>query len=111
MNVPGDRFDLFGAIHPDTPDYKEVLSWLADHDVRGIKLHPDYQGTFLMISAWSASLIRPQNWGFIQWYMEGSILTAGSHSLYAGPYGKGVTRYRDRQIDRCPHGDGPYGMR
>ena len=26
----------FGAIHPDTPDYKEVLSWLADHDVRGI---------------------------------------------------------------------------
>ena len=36
----------FGAIHPDTPDYKEVLSWLADHDVRGIKLHPDYQGTF-----------------------------------------------------------------
>lgn len=64
----------FGAIHPDTPDYKEVLSWLADHDVRGIKLHPDYQGTFLMISAWSASLIRPQNWGFIQWYTEGSIL-------------------------------------
>lgn len=36
----------FGAIHPDTPDYKAVLSWLADHDVRGIKLHPDYQGTF-----------------------------------------------------------------
>ena len=36
----------FGAIHPDSPDYKRVLRGIASLGLRGIKLHPDYQGTF-----------------------------------------------------------------
>lgn len=36
----------FGAIHPDTENYKEVLRSLKESGIRGIKLHPDYQGTF-----------------------------------------------------------------
>lgn len=36
----------FGGIHPDTEDYKEVLLRVKALGLKGIKLHPDYQGTF-----------------------------------------------------------------
>lgn len=36
----------FGGIHPDNSDYKEKLTYLKNNGFRGIKLHPDYQGTF-----------------------------------------------------------------
>lgn len=34
----------FGGMHPDFEDYKQELAYLADHGIRGIKLHPAYQG-------------------------------------------------------------------
>ena len=40
------RLLSFGAIHPDSPDYKRVLRGIASLGLKGIKLHPDYQGTF-----------------------------------------------------------------
>lgn len=39
-------FLSFGGIHPDTENYKEVLSRAARSGLKGIKLHPDYQNTF-----------------------------------------------------------------
>lgn len=36
----------FGGIHPDTPDYREVLRRVRAAGLKGIKLHPDYQETF-----------------------------------------------------------------
>ncbi|MCH5251463.1 MAG: amidohydrolase family protein [Lachnospiraceae bacterium] len=36
----------FGGIHPDTPDYKEVLREIKALGLKGIKVHPDYQETF-----------------------------------------------------------------
>lgn len=36
----------FGGIHPENEDYKGKLRYLRDHGFIGIKLHPDYQGTF-----------------------------------------------------------------
>lgn len=36
----------FGAIHPDSPDHKKILRGIASLGLQGIKLHPDYQGTF-----------------------------------------------------------------
>lgn len=33
----------FGAMHPDCPDWKEELRFIARHDLRGVKLHPPYQ--------------------------------------------------------------------
>lgn len=36
----------FGGIHPDTGNYREVLRQVKDYGLKGIKLHPDYQGTF-----------------------------------------------------------------
>lgn len=34
----------FGTIHPDYPDWKNELARLYDHGIRGLKLHPDFQG-------------------------------------------------------------------
>ena len=34
----------FGAMHPDDPDWRQELDFLADQGFRGIKLHPAYQG-------------------------------------------------------------------
>ena len=36
----------FGAIHPDSPDYKRVLRGIASLGLKGVKLHPDYQNAF-----------------------------------------------------------------
>lgn len=47
-NLSANRKRLlsFGAIHPDSPDPKKVLRGIASLGIRGIKLHPDYQGVF-----------------------------------------------------------------
>ena len=41
--APDTGIYSFGAMHPDYPDYKQELHWLADNGFKGIKLHPDYQ--------------------------------------------------------------------
>lgn len=42
LEQPG--FISFGAMHPDAPDWRQELQRLADAGVKGIKLHPVYQG-------------------------------------------------------------------
>ncbi len=37
----------FGGIHPDNEDYRQILRDLARNGVKGIKLHPVFQKTFL----------------------------------------------------------------
>ena len=37
----------FGGIHPDTEDYKDKLLRIKELRLLGIKLHPDYQNTFI----------------------------------------------------------------
>ena len=36
----------FGGIHPDNEDYVQILSHLASHGIKGIKLHPVFQGVY-----------------------------------------------------------------
>ena len=36
----------FGGIHPENDNYKEKLRWIHEQGFKGIKLHPDYQGTY-----------------------------------------------------------------
>lgn len=36
----------FGGIHPEHDDYKDKLRWIKEQGFKGIKLHPDYQGTY-----------------------------------------------------------------
>ncbi|MDE7311656.1 MAG: amidohydrolase family protein [Eubacterium sp.] len=40
------RILSFGGIHPDSPDYKKELRKIKGLGLQGIKLHPDYQGTY-----------------------------------------------------------------
>lgn len=43
--MEGDLISL-GSIHPDCEDYKEKLRWIKENNLKGIKLHPDYQDTY-----------------------------------------------------------------
>lgn len=36
-----------GGIHPENDNYKEILRDIKDKGLKGIKLHPDYQDTFM----------------------------------------------------------------
>lgn len=45
-NERGGAVRCFGAMHPSYPDPLPELQRLAEHGIRGIKLHPEYQGFF-----------------------------------------------------------------
>ena len=36
----------FGSIHPDNKNYAEILQDLKNHNIKGIKLHPCFQGVY-----------------------------------------------------------------
>lgn len=42
-----DNIISFGSVHPDSPNAFEELSFLKEQGVKGVKLHPDYQGFFV----------------------------------------------------------------
>lgn len=46
LNAQGKETGIysFGCMHPDYPDWKEELSRIASMGMKGIKLHPVYQG-------------------------------------------------------------------
>lgn len=37
----------FGSLHPDNSNYKDILNSLVKENVKGIKLHPVFQGVYL----------------------------------------------------------------
>ena len=37
----------FGGIHPENDNYREILTDLARHGIKGIKLHPVFQDTYI----------------------------------------------------------------
>ncbi len=47
MQDPGAGLLSFGGIHPDNEDYREKLCYIRDAGIKGIKLHPDYQGVMI----------------------------------------------------------------
>lgn len=40
-------FMACGSVHPDADDWEAALEWIATSGLRGVKLHPDYQGFFI----------------------------------------------------------------
>ncbi len=42
-----DHIISFGGIHPDTEDYKSDLNTIKDYGLKGIKIHPEYQSTYI----------------------------------------------------------------
>ncbi len=47
INETCDDLVSFGGIHPDDEDIPGKLRFLRDSGFRGIKIHPDYTGTFI----------------------------------------------------------------
>ena len=43
----GKGFLSFGALHPDLENFKDEIAHLMELGIKGIKLHPDYQGFFI----------------------------------------------------------------
>jgi len=43
-SIPNERLTAFGSVHPFAPDAMEELDRLHALGIRGIKLHPQYQG-------------------------------------------------------------------
>lgn len=46
-NAKGPKLISFGGIHPESSDYKAQLREIVNLGLKGIKLHPDYQGTMI----------------------------------------------------------------
>ncbi|MDD5067102.1 MAG: TatD family hydrolase [bacterium] len=44
LEIKSDRVEPYISIHPDNTRYDDILKRAKDHDIRGIKLHPHYQG-------------------------------------------------------------------
>lgn len=47
INDTYDNLISFGGIHPDDEDIESKLAYLKENGFKGIKLHPDYTGTFI----------------------------------------------------------------
>ena len=47
LNNEHTRLVSFGGIHPDDDDQEGKLLWLKENGFKGIKIHPDYTGTFI----------------------------------------------------------------
>ncbi|MBQ3093935.1 MAG: amidohydrolase family protein [Clostridia bacterium] len=47
INAQNDRLISFGGIHPDNDDIEQKLDAIVALGLKGIKLHPDYQGVFI----------------------------------------------------------------
>lgn len=47
LQAQTDRLYCFGSVHPDAPDAVDELHRIKELGLKGIKLHPDYQGFFV----------------------------------------------------------------
>lgn len=47
INAENGRLVSFGGIHPDNDDVEAKLDHIVTLGIKGIKLHPDYQGVFI----------------------------------------------------------------
>lgn len=45
-NSTESKLISFGSVHPFNDDYKQILRDLKAHNIKGIKLHPAYQGLY-----------------------------------------------------------------
>ncbi|MCR4604704.1 MAG: amidohydrolase family protein [Eubacterium sp.] len=53
----------FGGIHPDTPDIARVIRGIASLGIKGIKIHPDYQGVFFNDARYKRIILTAATYG------------------------------------------------
>jgi len=47
VNVKDERVISFGTIHPDFPNWRQEIKWLAREGIKGVKFHSDCQGYYV----------------------------------------------------------------
>jgi len=47
VSVQDENIVTFGTIHPDFPDWKDEIKWLAEAGIKGVKFHPEYQDFYV----------------------------------------------------------------
>lgn len=45
-HMPEGRIISFGGVHPDSPTLREDIQKIKEYGLKGVKLHPDYQGVY-----------------------------------------------------------------
>lgn len=78
--VQSDRIRSFGGIHPDTQDYKGDIDFICELGLKGIKLHPEYQGFTLN----EPKMMRIYEYAFSRGLMI--LFHAGDDPAYPPPY-------------------------
>ena len=68
----------FMGIHPDCEDYEEKLRQIKESGILGIKIHPDYQGTFIDDEKYVKILAEAKRLGLI------TVTHAGVDGAYIG---------------------------
>ena len=68
----------FAGMHPDIEDYEEKLSLVKKSGILGIKIHPDYQGTFFDDEKYVRILAEAKRLGLI------TVTHAGFDGAYPG---------------------------
>ena len=74
----GRRIISFAGIHPDDEDYYDRLAMIRDAGILGIKIHPDYQNTFIDSPAYVRIFERAKELGLI------IVTHAGEDAAYVG---------------------------
>lgn len=72
------RIISFGGMHPDCEDVEEKLSYLKEQGFLGIKIHPDYQNTFIDDGRYVRILKAAKELGLI------TVTHAGLDAAYVG---------------------------
>lgn len=84
----------FAGIHPDCEDYKEKLYRVKESGILGIKIHPDYQGTFIDDERYVNILAEAKRLGLI------TVTHAGLDGAYIGERIKCTPRRVLRLLDK-----------
>ena len=59
------RLLSFGGIHPGSQNYKQELHYIKSLGLKGIKLHPDYQGTMFDVKSYRNIIDYASELGFV----------------------------------------------
>ncbi|MBR6727340.1 MAG: amidohydrolase family protein [Clostridia bacterium] len=94
----GRRLLSFAGIHPKCDNIAEKMAWVADHGFLGVKLHPDYQETYIDDEGYAEILSAAKAHNLI-------VLThAGVDCGFPGLPVRCTPERARRLIDRVPYG-------
>ncbi len=79
-SINGDKIVAFGSVYPDSPDVMEELERIKELGLKGVKLHPEYQGFYVDDEKMKPIYKKISSLGLI------TVFHAGADYGYAPPY-------------------------